>query len=344
MPQWLFLLADGGTAVERRKSLISGAVLVLLAVTCAVTAGAESKWTKKFTADELRLKGKKGVCFTLREPGQKNGKKTKGTWDINMTKVQLLNPSWNYSWGLDRVRTQPDSIEFVPMVWGGGKNIAESLRRRVRSHVKAGRVKRLLGFNEPDGEKQANMPYMKAIELWPELMKLGVPLCSPACANSEGINDDSVQGVKGTWMRDFMQEAEKRGYRVDYVGVHWYGGTSASHFKAKMKRIYEKYGRRPLLITEFAPADWKAKTPQANRHSPERVLAFMKEVLPWIEEQEWIAGYAWFSFGIDSCAGNSSALFGSDGRLTACGRYYRSVTPGKPTGDQAIKPDEPHHK
>ena len=72
---------------------------------------------------------------------------------------------------------------------------------------------------------------------------------------------------------------------MDYVGVHWYGGTDAAHFKTKMRRIYEKYGRRPLLITEFAPADWQAKTHSQNRMKAPDVLAFMKEVLPWLEKQ-----------------------------------------------------------
>jgi len=261
-----------------------------------------------------------------------------------MPRVLALDVSWNYSWGPELAPNQPRDIEFVPMIWGGSSEarVGSALRQDVLPHVRTRRMKRLLGFNEPDGEKQANMPYMKAIELWPELMKMGVPLCSPACANAEGMNDESVQGVKGTWMRDFMREADKRGYRVDYIGVHWYGGTSAKYFKDKMRRIYEKYGRRPILLTEFAPADWRAKSPEKNRHKPERVLAFMKEALPWLEEQEWIAGYAWFSFNIDSPAGTSSALFDNDGKLTACGRYYKSVTPENPKGDQDIEPDPPH--
>ena len=198
-----------------------------------------------FTGEALALPGKKGVCFTLRDPGNA---KARGTWKENLPKVEALDPSWNYSWGAARVPSQPKGIEFVPMVWGGGK-VAEKLQQQVAPEIRRKTVKRLFGFNEPDKKEQANMPYMKAIELWPELMKLGVPLCSPACANPEGINDDSVQGVPGTWMQDFMREADKRGYRVDYVGVHWYGGTSAKHFKAKMQRIYEKYGKRPWLIT-----------------------------------------------------------------------------------------------
>jgi len=301
---------------------------------------------RKFTPEQLRLKGKKGAAFALRDPKSAQGRKIGGTWDRNIPKVRALDVYWNYSWGSGLVPLQPRDLEFVPMIWGGSSKarVVDRLRKDVAPQIRRRRMKRLLGFNEPDHKGQSDIPYMTAIDLWPELMKMGVPLCSPSCANTEGINDESVQGVKGTWMRDFMREADKRGYRVDYIGTHWYGGTSARYFKEKMRRIYEKYGRRPLLITEFAPADWKAKSPEKNRHSPARVLAFMKEVLPWLEEQDWITGYAWFSFGVDSGPGTSSALFDNDGKLTAAGRFYKSVTTDNPKGDQTIEPDPPHHR
>jgi hypothetical protein len=133
-----------------------------------------------------------------------------------------------------------------------------------------------------------------------------------------------------------MHEVDQHGYRVDYIGTHWYGGTNVKAFQDKMRRIYEKYGKRPLLITEFAPADWKARSTDANRHKPARVLTFMKEALPWLEKQDWIAGYAWFSFNIDSPQGTSSALFDKNGDLTPCGRYYASITTDNPDGDQSI--------
>lgn len=300
--------------------------------------------TISFSKEDLRLEGKKGVCFTLRDPKSPKTKKRGGGYLQNMKRVKALNPSWNYSWGLDLVPVQPRNIEFIPMTWAGGHadKLKDTLSKKVSPLIKVGKMKRLLGFNEPDKKEQANMPFMKAIELWPALMSMEVPLCSPSCANPEGVDDESVQGVSGTWLRDFMREADKRKYRVDYIGVHWYGGTSAKYFKEKLKRIYLKYGKRPLLITEFAPADWKAKTPKGNRHSPAKVLKFMKEVLPWFEKQDWIAGYAWFSFSITSSQGTSSALLDEEGSLTACGRYYKSITPSNPNGDMGIKPDSSH--
>jgi len=296
-----------------------------------------------FTPEQLKLPGKRGGSFTLRAPGSVHG----GTWEENLPNLGKLQPYWNYSWGADWIPQQTNFItsEFVPMMWGAPKSVEalrEALNEKILPRIKDGTVKRVLGFNEPDKEDQSNMPYMHAIELWPAFMELGVPLCSPACANPEGINDPSAQGVPGTWMRDFMNEADKRGYRVDYIGFHWYGGSHVESFKVKLRRVYEKYGKRPLLITEFAPAEWNTKGDfTKNKHTPAKVLAFAKEILPWMEQQDWIAGYNWFSFGIQSPQGYTSALFFDDGSLTALGRYYASITRENPAGDQTIQPDNP---
>jgi len=288
---------------------------------------------KHFTDEQLKFPGKKGICLTMRKAGES------GSAEGNLPRLKKVNPYWSYSWGWDQVPNQPSNVEFVPMAWGAWSvdGLRKGLQKSVVPHIKSGKVKRFFGFNEPDKREQANMSYQNALKYWPQLESLNVPLCSPACANPEGINDNSVQGVRGTWMKDFMKEADRRGYRVDYTGVHWYGGTHVHHFKDKMKRIYEKYGRRPLLVTEFSPADWEARKLSQNRHKTEYVLAFMKEVLPWLERQDWIAGYAWFSFEHNQAVGHTSSLYDKNGKLTACGRYYRSVTTENPDGDQSIK-------
>ena len=285
-----------------------------------------------FPTARLKLPGKKGICFSMRASGEP------GSAEVNLPRLKKVNPYWSYSWGWDQLAGQPSQVEFVPMAWGAWStdDLRKGLAEKVVPHIKSGKVKRFLGFNEPDKKEQANMPYKAALKYWPILESLNVPLCSPGCANPEGLNDGTVQGVNSSWMVDFMREADRLGYRVDYVGVHWYGGTNAADFKAKMRRIYEKYGRRPLLITEFAPADWQAKTHSQNRMKAPYVLAFMKEVLPWLEKQDWVAGYAWFSFEHNESFGHTSSLFGENGDLTTLGRYYQSVTTQSPDGDQSI--------
>ena len=286
----------------------------------------------RFSAGRLKLPGKKGICFSMRAAGEPGSAKE------NLPRLKKVHPYWSYSWGWDQVAGQPSEVEFVPMAWGAWSTdgLRKGLQSKVVSHIKSGKVKRFLGFNEPDKSDQANMSYKAALKYWPILESLNVPLCSPGCANPEGLNDGTVQGVRSTWMVDFMREADRLGYRVDYIGVHWYGGTDAADFKAKMRRIYEKYGRRPILITEFAPADWQAKTHSQNRMKAPYVLAFMKEVLPWLEKQDWVAGYAWFSFEHNESFGHTSSLFDKNGDLTALGRYYQSVTTQNPDGDQSI--------
>ena len=91
-----------------------------------------------------------------------------------------------------------------------------------------------------------------------------------------------------------------------------------------METIYEKYSHRPIIITEFAVADWNSTSVETNKFSSENVLNFMKQVMDWMEEpsQDWILGYAWFSFDINDQYGTSSALFDSNDSLTPLGEYY----------------------
>ena len=266
------------------------------------------------------LPGKKGAAFTLRDEGEP------GSYIENMPKVILLKPYWNYSWGLKRQPTQPNNIEFVPMLWG--KWSADLVQQYVRENIQNGVVKRLLGFNEPDKVDQANMPVDLALELWPNLEAENVPLVSPSCAHP-----------RREWMQKFMARADAACNRIDYIGVHWYGAPGFNAFQEAIRKMFEQYGgERPLMITEFAIADWNAETVEENRFSQSQVLRFMKQALPWIEAQDWISGYVWFSFRPDHPNGACSALFQMDNStLNALGQYYASVTNENPTGDQEIQ-------
>jgi hypothetical protein len=262
------------------------------------------------------LPGKKGIGLKLNDE------------EKNMPKVVALNPYWNYSWGPKRVESQPDNIEFVPMLWGawGDTGLVNRIVADVIPQIESGQAKRALAFNEPDHPKQSNMSVEDVVSYWHILEDINLPLASPSVAQSTG-----------SWMMDFMEEAEANCLRMEYVAIHWYGGASVEEFKNKMRVTYEMYGsRRPLLLTEFAPADWTALTPADNKWSQANVLAFMKEVLPWLEEQDWIEGYAWFSFEQSFAAGTSSALFDLNGDQTTIGKFYASVTTDNPAGDQSI--------
>lgn len=309
-------------------------------------------FAQPFSAEQLRLPGKKGIGYSLpltdaakRTPAENNAMRK-----LNAQRTATLGAYWNYSWNMHLADEQPATAEYVPMVFGGGhlqsadapKKVAESLTKAVVPHIRSGKVKRLLGPNEPDRKEHGNLSVEQTLAIWKTMEALKIPLCSPSCANTEGTDakDAANQGTGGNWMPTFMREADRRGLRIDYIGTHGYPGPNAGAFKVKLERIYQKYGKRPLLITEFGVADWGTGGDiRKNRYKQAQVLAFMKEILPWMERQDWIAGYAWFPFSIDSPTGTCSALFDSNNKLTALGRYYRSVTPENPDGDQTIKPD-----
>lgn len=255
-----------------------------------------------FTPEQLKLPQKKGVCLKLGS-------------DVNINKLNELGPGWNYTWGWKFDANQPADKEFIPMFWGKNSVTTETLTY-LKQEILNGRCKRVLGFNEPDGEKQANMTVEQALELWPQLQSLKVPLGSPAI----------VDAANGEWLEEFMAGCEERGYRVDFICVHNYGGVGVEAFKTKMQGIIDKYGL-PILITEFAVADWQAETVEDHKYTPAQVKTFMEGVLPWLEQNPDVLGYAWFHAGIDSPSGYSAALYDKDNKLTALGEYYRDFTP-----------------
>jgi hypothetical protein len=222
---------------------------------------------------------------------------------------------------MDLRPNQPSIMSFAPMVFSVYGNpaindFAARLKNRLVAVKRKQRQTVLLGFNEPDKKNQGNLSVEKALKYWKSLEAQNLPLCSPSCVHTDKI-----------WMTDFMAGVKKEGLRVDYVGVHNYGGGSVEAFKKLLKETYLAYDKRPIIVTEFAVADWKATSPEKNRHSPEKVLKFMQEILPWMDQQEWIVGYAWFSFNINDNAGTSSALFDEKGNLTKLGEYYANHQP-----------------
>ena len=269
--------------------------------------------------------GKKGLALQLIDnlSAGRSGSSLKNT-----PILKSLRPYWNYGWSLVRSSMQPDDIEWVPMAWGGidANTVKQRIDAYVVPHIKSGKVKRILGFNEPDAAQQANMMVKTALDLWPVLEYTNVSVISPACAKPAGA-----------WMQSFMTNATKTCKRVDWVAVHWYGLANFTTFRNMMVNYYTKYGKRPIILTEFAVADFSATTLVGNNNTREEALTFMKQALPWLESRPWIVGYAWFPYTITDIVGWPSALFDDSGQLTPLGQYYASVRTDTPTGNQTIE-------
>lgn len=245
---------------------------------------------------------KKGLCMTT-----KGGK----DWKARLEKLEV---SWHYNWAAKLPGAAPDGVDFVPMIWGYWGNSAgfKGTMRRLHGDRQAGREQHLLGFNEPDKKNQANISVDRALKAWPYLQWTGLRLGSPATVNPEN-----------EWMKTFMRKAEAKGYRIDFVTVHWYGGPNADSLISRLKRVHQLYGK-PIWITEFAVADWTAKNRADNKFSERQVQQFMKEVLPRLDELDFVERYAWFSGGPNHAALGPSSLWNKDGTLTPLGKLYKA--------------------
>lgn len=248
---------------------------------------------------------KKGTAFTL---GNMNWSK----------RVARLKPYWHYSWGSELNENEPENVEFIPMIWGNFS--VDAKVAELKELATLGQIEYLLGFNEPDGADQANMTVDKAIELWPKLEEVGVPLGSPATVNP--LND---------WMKEFMSKAESQGLRVDFVCVHSYGGLNFPALKEKLEQVYAEYGK-PIWITEFAVADWEASTPEENKYTPNQVLSYMKQALPALDAMDIVERYAWFPSHVSHRALSPSALFDENENLTQLGIYYANYKSNENAG------------
>ena len=231
-----------------------------------------------------------------------------------LAKASALRPPWVYTWGPRQPHALPPGVSFTPMVWGwwGQKQDLPPLTLTPQQAAAAPCGGALLGFNEPDGKDQANMSVEAALDAWPLLMNTGRRLGSPGCVQPEG-----------QWMQEFMRGVEARGLRVDFVCMHYYRHDSADDLVACIKRVHQAY-RRPVWLTEFAVADWKAEREgRPNRYSPERVMAFMTEALPKLQALDCLERYAWFTDDGTSVALGTSALLDAQGNLTPLGEFYR---------------------
>jgi hypothetical protein len=255
-------------------------------------------------SDNTPFTNKKGVDF--------NTQTTNGTWYGN---VVNLKSHWFYTWGTDLpFQQKPQNAEFVSMFWGKA-NVTDANIAYVKVKKDSGLIKYVLGFNEPDLGDQSNMTVDEALALWPKLETIGLPLGSPAAA-----------WPTQQWIYDFMDKAIAQKRRVDFICVHMYVGLDDVHFVGVLQDLYNKY-HLPIWITEFATVDNDAKTMEANRYTPEQVLAFMQRLLPQLEELTFVQRYSWFSGSPTSTRLWPSALVAADGSLTPLGKWYADFKP-----------------
>jgi len=236
------------------------------------------------------------------------------TWSFTGVDQALADSgaSWYYNWGASPSGIAAPGVTFVPMIWGAASVTTATLDEVRRD----GNV--LLGFNEPDMSSQSNMSVQQALNLWPKLMATGMTLGSPAVS--------AGAATPGGWLDQFMQGAKARGYRVNFITVHWYGGdfdtaAAVSELQQYLQAIYDRY-HLPVWVTEFALTNFGGATPTFPTQTQQ--AAFVTAAASMLAGLPYVQRYAWFALPVSAGSG-TTGLFSSGAVATQVGRAFEAA-------------------
>ena len=246
-----------------------------------------------------------------RPPAVQTPKKGASTWSSfggSSAALKDVKASWFYNWGPDSGGVSAPGVEFVPMIWGTGSVTSANLTK-----VKG--AKDLLGFNEPDMGGQANMTPAQTLDLWPQLQATGDRLGSPSVAYGGD--------TPGGWLDQFMSGAKSRGYRVDFIALHWYGSdfsaAAAGQLKGYIQNVYNRY-HLPIWLTEYALIKFSGSPEFPTQ---DQQAAFVKASTTMLEGLSYVERYAWFA--LPSAKTGDTGLYTNGTTPTGVGLAYREA-------------------
>jgi RNA polymerase sigma factor (sigma-70 family) len=234
-----------------------------------------------------------------------------GTWYFTGVTAALkdVGAGWYYDWEASRSNiAAPTGVEFVPMI-----RAAASVTTAILEQAKQQGTE-LLGFNEPDLASQANMSASQALDLWPKLVATGLRLGSPSVA----FGGDNPGG----WLDQFMTGAAARGYRVDFIALHWYGSdfsaAAVGQLRSYVQAVYNRY-HKPIWLTEYALINFGGgqKYPTQAQQA-----AFVTGSTTMLDALPYVARYAWFAL---PSQGADTGLYRSANSPTTVGLAYRAA-------------------
>ncbi|MFC0877822.1 glycosyl hydrolase [Saccharicrinis sp. FJH2] len=229
-------------------------------------------------------------------------KKGKAGWspeDINSTAYYDWNIGGNSSY----------NYEYAAIRQNGGWPSWDAINNKPN-------ISHLLGFNEPDRPDQANISFDAMIDQWPNFMKSGLRLGSPAWSSEWNGAPDG-----GGNLFDFIAKCDELNYRVDFVALHCYWAKSAQQWYNDLKYIHDRTGR-PIWITEWnnganwTNESWPAGNREYNPANAAKQLNDMKAILQVLDTASFVERYFIYDW-VQDC--RAMVL---NGGLTLAGQYY----------------------
>jgi hypothetical protein len=108
------------------------------------------------------------------------------------------------------------------------------------------------------------------------------------------------------------------GCQISHVAVHYYSCKPAST-QAYLKSIHDAF-EKPIWLSEFACGD--ASSPKNSTDQ----IAFMREMLPFLDKTDYIYRYAWMALQLSSTDPRSLVSVASgQAELTDVGKAYATL-------------------
>lgn len=218
----------------------------------------------------------------------------------------LLTTSWCYDWatGFSHLPDRECVPHQIYVAWPSASACGSV---DYACHMKTN--------NEPGNSDDDTPQDVETIlNQWQELMRTGLRLCS------ESSHD-------GSWahLDEFIAEVDRRGWRCDILDLHcyWSGGFD------NMQYYYEKYGKRPIWISEFVwGASWNnngifATDRSFSEANQQKNLDAMRGILTSLNKSPYVERYAYWNSEADC-----SKLLRGESELSLTGKYYQTLQSG----------------
>ncbi|HWB35092.1 MAG TPA: glycosyl hydrolase, partial [Rugosimonospora sp.] len=130
----------------------------------------------------------------------------------------------------------------------------------------------------------------------------------------------------GGWLDRFMSGAASKGYRVDFVTLHWYGGdfvtaNAVNQLKSYIQAVYDRY-HKPIWLTEYALIDFSNGT---RFPTQAQQAAFCTASIAMLDSLPYVQRYAWFALPADDTK-DSTGLYKSGPTPTDVGRAFAAAS------------------
>lgn len=184
--------------------------------------------------------------------------------------------SWAYNWESDAKGLS--GFTYIPTLWGNSATYCDSWESNANSAISSGST-HLFSFNEPDLPAQANLSPEAAVEAYKQHMnpfKGKAQLCAPAVTNGGGD-----MGL--TWLQNFL-DACGDDCHIDCLNIHWYDAASnTAYFKKHIQQAIDMGKGKPVFVSEMGATG-----------SSDEISSFLQEVMPWMDSNDSVAGYAYY--------------------------------------------------